>query len=388
MKQTVSKPAASAAAFLLALLPIGCAPGMFRVSGAESTILGDVNLDTSISVSDAVMLARCVAEDTACGIQPQGIENGDMDGDHLLSANDAAELVYYVAYGELKTKRQPEETTAVTTVTTVTETTATTTTTEVTVPQPHAELNVGGAVIETGTQLYEYIAAYGAPTEQFTMQYQKNTITYAIYAEDPAATCILIAADDEIAGCYASCGSYTAPADFSVTEYKDTHPTKGDGALYAVLALRSDVSISVYELVNQSDLYSFAKLNFYATNALRARRGIGTLLWDESGASIARWLAHDNGVQQKLSHEGSDGSTTESRLDAAGIDWKSYGENIGEGHLNPFGSLYGWLISTSGHRDVLLSPKYKYLGVGYSFDKYGENGWRLWDAQEFFTLFE
>lgn len=58
---------------------------------------GDVNLDGTVDVSDAVLLARFVAEDPNVRIQSQGIANGRCNGDDLLDGDDVIYILRIIA---------------------------------------------------------------------------------------------------------------------------------------------------------------------------------------------------------------------------------------------------------------------------------------------------
>lgn len=56
-------------------------------------VRGDVNCDGNVSISDAVLLARLVAEDTAVTVTEQGMENADLNADGELTSDDTTELL-------------------------------------------------------------------------------------------------------------------------------------------------------------------------------------------------------------------------------------------------------------------------------------------------------
>ena len=56
-------------------------------------VRGDVNCDGNVSISDAVLLARLVAEDTAVTVTEQGMENADLNGDGELTSDDTTQLL-------------------------------------------------------------------------------------------------------------------------------------------------------------------------------------------------------------------------------------------------------------------------------------------------------
>lgn len=94
---------------------------------AAVTLAGDLNCDGQITVADAVMLGRLLAEDTSLELSPQGIDNADCDLDGLLCMADVRRVLVEAA----------ETTASTTTATTATTTTTTTTTTvPATTPAP------------------------------------------------------------------------------------------------------------------------------------------------------------------------------------------------------------------------------------------------------------
>ncbi|MEE3405167.1 MAG: dockerin type I repeat-containing protein [Acutalibacteraceae bacterium] len=61
------------------------------------TAAGDVNLDCSIDVSDAVLVARFAAEDREAVITDQGRQNADVTHDGNVDSQDAAKILQYIA---------------------------------------------------------------------------------------------------------------------------------------------------------------------------------------------------------------------------------------------------------------------------------------------------
>jgi len=47
---------------------------------AFDSISGDLNGDGSLTVSDAILLARIIAEDTTVSVTEEGMKNADMNG--------------------------------------------------------------------------------------------------------------------------------------------------------------------------------------------------------------------------------------------------------------------------------------------------------------------
>lgn len=60
-------------------------------------VSGDINIDCSIDVSDAVLLARYTAEDATAQITQTGLGNADMDGDGIVTLLDVTTLLKQIA---------------------------------------------------------------------------------------------------------------------------------------------------------------------------------------------------------------------------------------------------------------------------------------------------
>ncbi|MEU8732463.1 CAP domain-containing protein [Streptomyces tendae] len=80
-----------------------------------------------------------------------------------------------------------------------------------------------------------------------------------------------------------------------------------------------------------------------------------------------------------MSHTGPDGSTMASRVEAAGYQWSTLGENIARGQADAASVMDSWMNSP-GHRANILNCSFKELGVGVHF---GDGG--PWWTQDFGT---
>jgi uncharacterized protein YkwD len=63
-------------------------------------------------------------------------------------------------------------------------------------------------------------------------------------------------------------------------------------------------------------------------------------------------------------HVNPDGDDPGARIEAAGYDWSTYGENIAQGYGSPAEVVDGWLDS-DGHCRNMMAPDFTELGVGY-----------------------
>lgn len=66
-------------------------------SNSDSFLYGDTNCDKVVDVSDAVLLARFVAEDSEAQVSAQGKKNADCDGKTGLTGEDTVRILQYIA---------------------------------------------------------------------------------------------------------------------------------------------------------------------------------------------------------------------------------------------------------------------------------------------------
>ena len=67
-------------------------------TGKQSNIRrGDVNCDKAVDVSDAVLLARFVAEDTTAVVTQSGRANSDADGNGKIESDDVIHILKIIA---------------------------------------------------------------------------------------------------------------------------------------------------------------------------------------------------------------------------------------------------------------------------------------------------
>ncbi len=70
-----------------------------------------------------------------------------------------------------------------------------------------------------------------------------------------------------------------------------------------------------------------------------------------------------------FSHTRPDGTKFSTVFDEVGIASQYRGENLGSGYKTPERLVDG-LMNSDGHRENILNPEYKYIGVGYNSDNF------------------
>ncbi len=103
-------------------------------------------------------------------------------------------------------------------------------------------------------------------------------------------------------------------------------------------------------------------------NQERAKAGLLPLKWNDTLAAAASVYAQDMAVRGFFAHNSPEGTTPVQRARQAGYEpygWGELyvGENLARGFSNPEGAMQGWMAS-EGHRNNVLRPEYRELGVG------------------------
>ena len=102
-------------------------------------------------------------------------------------------------------------------------------------------------------------------------------------------------------------------------------------------------------------------------NQERSAQNLHSLSWDTELHDAARGHSVDMAANNYFSHTSQDGRTFSDRIEAAGYQYNTAGENIAAGYSTPEAAMNGWMNS-SGHRANILNSSYCDLGVGYAYD--------------------
>ena len=100
-------------------------------------------------------------------------------------------------------------------------------------------------------------------------------------------------------------------------------------------------------------------------NAERTRRGLSALRVNPVLMQVAEAHSQDMADRNFFDHTNPDGQAPWDRLDEAGYAWWTCGENIGGGYATPQALFTAWMNSTTGHREIMLSPDFTEIGIGY-----------------------
>ena len=82
----------------------------------------------------------------------------------------------------------------------------------------------------------------------------------------------------------------------------------------------------------------------------------------------------DQAAHNKMSHDGSDGSTPWERMHRAGYYYSSAAENVAAGQPDVNAVMSAWMGST-GHRNNILSTGSAHVGVGLAHSAGGTPYW-------------
>lgn len=117
---------------------------------------------------------------------------------------------------------------------------------------------------------------------------------------------------------------------------------------------------------------AFANEVVRLVNEERAKAGLPALTVDRGAASAAQVRAKE--IERSFSHTRPDGSSFNSALTEAGVNFSGAGENIAYGQNSPEKVMEGWMNS-SGHRANILNSSYTSIGVGHYQNTSGVNYW-------------
>ncbi len=120
---------------------------------------------------------------------------------------------------------------------------------------------------------------------------------------------------------------------------------------------------------------------FDLAGAERKLRGVSGLAWDKLAGASARAHSTDMMKNDFFDHDNLKGLSPFDRMEKQGISYQFAAENIAAGYENPIFAHYGWMNSTTGHREALLDSNLKRLGTGVAFG----GSYEIYYTQNFYT---
>jgi uncharacterized protein YkwD len=100
-------------------------------------------------------------------------------------------------------------------------------------------------------------------------------------------------------------------------------------------------------------------------NAARQNAGLGQVTTSGRLMVIAGSYSRVQAAQGNISHTGPDGAHIGERLSRGGYNWSVCGENLAAGPASP-DEVFGMWMNSPGHRGVILNPKVREIGVGWT----------------------
>ncbi|KIL76298.1 CAP domain-containing protein [Bacillus badius] len=153
-----------------------------------------------------------------------------------------------------------------------------------------------------------------------------------------------------------------------VTVFYDKHE---NNTVTAIQLIRKDVEqkkSSFYVKGHEPLKEGFEYQLFDLTNAARAKRGLAVLKWDDQVKGTARKHSSDMAKQNYFSHTNKRGQSPFDRMEADGVSFTTAGENLAYGQFSSIFAHEG-LMNSLGHRENILRPEYRFLGVGAAFNE-------------------
>jgi uncharacterized protein YkwD len=107
------------------------------------------------------------------------------------------------------------------------------------------------------------------------------------------------------------------------------------------------------------------------TNKAREKGELPPLKVNPVLTKVARAHSANMAKQKKMEHK-LDGKDPADRVEEAGYDYRSFGENIAAGLNVPVEAIFKSWMESEGHRKNILSGNYEEIGIGVAADDTGE----------------
>lgn len=262
-------------------------------------------------------------------------------------------------------------------------------------------INVRGVILSLGESMDSLVKKLGIPNRIVDTEYDFD---YYVYNNDYKELLFVAIGGNKIVGYYTDSTDFTFRGISSGSSLSIVNTAlKQSFSLAAVLTLNTDqytlkVLIDKLDTQKVTGIYVLAPtvkpddytdsvmknielLVFDLTNSIRARNGLSVLSWSSSAAMSAREHSVDMAVNNYFTHTDLTGRSPGDRMNAEGISYSTYGENIIAGYGTAILSCHGWFNST-GHRSNMLNKKFRYLGVGFTYQP--DSSYETYITQNFY----
>ena len=235
-------------------------------------------------------------------------------------------------------------------------------------------------------------ATFGNPTEIVTEKiWSGGTVTSLVYADDYSEFAVFQLLDGEFF-CF-----YTCVKDTLITDGKKTYSLRSGGEKQIgnveifeytdsqtngkAYAFKANYNGMAYFPAQLNSLDGQERLNFHATNALRAINGVAPLEYSETAAECVRRHCEDMSARDYFSHNTPEGVTCAQRMSNIGINYMTCGENLAAGFEDAFGMADGW-YNSAGHRKNMLEKNFRYVGIGVAE---GNSSYHIYAGQNYYA---
>ncbi|WP_019240604.1 MULTISPECIES: CAP domain-containing protein [Bacillus] len=155
--------------------------------------------------------------------------------------------------------------------------------------------------------------------------------------------------------------------DSFVTVFYDKHENNTVTAIQIIERGTEKKKKEIYTTATDQLKEGFEYQMFDLTNAARVNHSLRTLTWDDHVKNTARKHSLDMAENHYFNHTNLQGQSPFDRMEEDHLIFTLAGENLAHGQ---FSSIYAHegLMNSLGHRENILKPEYKYLGVGVAFN--------------------
>ena len=247
---------------------------------------------------------------------------------------------------------------------------------------------VRDAALVLGDNTETLIRKFGHPARIAVTAYDYS---YYIYNNDYKKLLFVAVREDQVIGFYTDSVDFQYMGiSYGATLTQVNHTLKENFTLTNVLAksisgykisilmdtLDTGNAVGIYvisdtasELHFDDEVFASEEQIIYdLTNSARVRNELAPYSWSSSAGQAARLHSQNMASENFFGHNDPSLRSPGDRLNAEGISYQKCSENIIAGYDNVILASHGWYISERNRKN-LLSDHFRYLGVGFAYDK-------------------